>query len=157
MRWHVLLSPAGPPGTDKVHSQLVTALCNIVRERKQRGRVHRKIHDAATETTCSPVQHNKALSRMTWFEYTSDRKGKSRGKRCTPHMHLLTTSYFHSHEWGPHTDSPHCHQTVRAKTFHNMSSIQCWEKLFFRVCIKQNPQGGLSLGCESNLELQREL
>lgn len=146
---HVLLSPASPPGIDKVHSQLVTALCIRMRKRKLRGSVHRKIHDAATEATRSPVQHNKALSRTTWFEYTSDRKGKRGGKRCTPHMHLLTTSYFHSHEWGLHTDSPYCHQTVRAKTFHNTSSIQSWEKLFFGVCIKQNPKEGLSLGCES--------
>ncbi len=52
-----------------------------------------------------------------------------RGRDVQPHMHLLTTSYFHSHEWGPHTDSPHCCQTVRAKTFHKMSSTQCREKL----------------------------
>lgn len=45
-------------------------------------------------------------------------------------MHLLTTSYFHCHEWGPHTDSPHSCQIVRAKTFHNTSSIRCWEKPF---------------------------
>lgn len=75
---------------------------------------------------CSPGQHNEALSRTTWFECTSDEKG---GKDVQPHMHLLTTSYFHSHEWGPHTDSPYCCQTVQAKTFHNTSSTQCSEKL----------------------------
>lgn len=113
-------------GIDKVHSQLVAALCNRMRGGKQRSKVHRAIHDAATETMCSPGQHNKALSRTAWFEYTSE--GKRRDVQ--PHMHLLTTSYFHSHEWGPHTDSPHFRQTVRAKTFHNTSSIQCREKLF---------------------------
>lgn len=79
MRGRVLFSPGGPLGIDKVHSQLVTSLCNRKRERNQRGRVHREIHDAATETMCSPGQHNEALSRTTWFECTSDRKGE----RCT--------------------------------------------------------------------------
>lgn len=126
MRGRVLFNRGGPLGIDKVHSRSVVALCNRKRERNQRGRVHREIHDSATETTCSPGQHNTALSRTTWFECTSD----GRGRDVQPHMHLLTTSYFHSHEWGPHTDSPHYFQTVRAKTFHNMSSTQCREKLF---------------------------
>lgn len=78
MRGRVLFSPGGPLGIDKVHSQLVTALCNRKRERNQRGRVHREVHDAATETMCSPGQHNKALSRTTWFECTSDGKGERR-------------------------------------------------------------------------------
>lgn len=95
MRERVLLSPGGPQGMDEVRSHLVTALCNGKRERKQRGRVHEEIHDAATETTCSPGQHNEALSGTTWFECTSDGEGE---RDVQPHMHLLTTSYFHSHE-----------------------------------------------------------
>lgn len=69
----------GPQGMDKVHSLLVPVLCNRKRERKQPGRVHQEIHDAATETMCSSGQHNEALSRKTWFECTSDGKG---GERC---------------------------------------------------------------------------
>lgn len=79
---------------------------------------------------------------------------RERRRDVQPHMHLLTTSYFHSHEWGPHTDGPRFRQTARAKTFHNTSSIQCREKLFFGVFTEQNPQGGLSSGCKSKESLR---
>lgn len=78
-----------------------------------------------------------------------------RGRDVQPHMHLLTTSYFHSHEWGPHTDSPHCRQTVRAKTFHNTSSIQCWEKLFLGLH-RAEPSGRSVFRLQEHRELQRE-
>lgn len=78
-----------------------------------------------------------------------------RGRDVQPHMHLLTTSYFHSHEWGPHTDSPHCRQTVRAKTFHNTSSIQCWEKLFLGLH-RAEPSGRSVFRLQEHRALQRE-
>lgn len=65
-----------------------------------------------------------------------------RGRDVQPHMHPLTTSYFHSHEWGPHTDSPHCCQTVRAKTFHNTSSTQCREKVFLAFALSRTHREG---------------
>ena len=79
MRGHSSVSSGGPLGIDKVHFQVVAALCNRNCERNQRGRVYREIYDVVTETMCSPGQHIDALSRTTWFECTSDGKGQ----RCT--------------------------------------------------------------------------
>lgn len=92
---------------------------------------------------------NKALSRIMWFDYNSEGKGERR----RAHMHLLTTSYFHCHEWGPHTDSPHFCQIVGAKTSHNTSSIQCWEKHFLGFAANRT-LGEVCLW--EHAELQRE-
>lgn len=60
-----------------------------------------EIHDVATDKMCLTGKHNEALSRTTWSECASDRKGD-----VQPHMLLLSTSYFHNHESGPHTQHP---------------------------------------------------
>lgn len=60
---------------------VIPCLCCVI-ERETETRVYREVHDAATETMCSPGQHNEALSRTTWFECTSDEKRG--GKMCSP-------------------------------------------------------------------------
>lgn len=147
MRGHVLFSPGGPLGIDKVHSQLVTRLCNRKRERNQRGRVRREIHDAATETVCSPGQHNEALSRMTWFECTSDGKGK----RCTApyastHHVIFPQPWMRSSHRQPPLLSDSQSQNLSQDVLYTMQ-----RKTLSWVCTEQNPWGGqaLSSGCKT--------
>lgn len=145
----------GPLGTDMVYSQLASALCNRKGEGNQRGRVQRE------RSTTQP--RRRCVSLGSVIKLSVGRRGlnalqKERGRDVQPCMRLLTTSYFHRYEWGPHTDSPHCCQTIRAKTFHNMSSTQCSEKSLSWVCTERKPEGGqgLSSGCESFRELWKK-
>lgn len=154
MRGRVLFNPGGPLGIDKVRSLLVTALCDRKRERNQRGRVHGEIHDAATETMCSPGQHNKALSRTTWFEYTSDGKGE----RCTApyastHHIIFPQPWMRPSHRQPPLLSDSQSQSLSQHVFYTMQ-----RKTLFWVCTEQNPWGGqgLSSGLQEHRELQRE-
>lgn len=143
MRGHVLFIPGGPLRIHKVHSQLVTALCIRKRERH----LQRDIHDAATETMCSCGQHNKALSRTTWFEYTSDGKGE----RCTApyastHHIIFPQPWMRPSHRQPPLLSDSQSQNLSQHVFYTMK-----RKTLPWVCTEQNPEGGqgLSSGCKS--------
>lgn len=58
------------------------------------------------------------------------------------HMRILTTWFFHCHEWWHYIDSTHSCQIVRAKISHNKSSILHWDLKGF--CPMQNPERVLS-------------
>lgn len=150
---HVLFGPGGPLGIDKVHSQLATALCKRKTERNQREA------ESAERSTMQPQRRCVPLGSI--IKLSVGRRGLNalqteRGRDVQPHMHLLTTSYFHSHEWGPHTVSPHCCQRVRAKTFHNMSSTQCREKVFLGFALSRTRRED-RVCLQAARELQREL
>lgn len=67
--WGGTCCSVGPLVIDKVHSQWQH--CVSEWEKEDRGRVHREISDAATETMWSPGQHNKALSTddVAWIHF----------------------------------------------------------------------------------------
>lgn len=89
----VLFSPGGPLGTDKVHSQFITALCNRETETREA--------ESTERSTMQPQRRCVPLGSI--IKLSVGRRGLNtlqteRGRDVQPHMHLLTTSYFHSHE-----------------------------------------------------------
>lgn len=120
---------------------------HCVLEREKDTRVQRDIHDAATETMCSCGQHNKALSRTTWFEYTSDGKGE----RCTApyastHHIIFPQPWMRPSHRQPPLLSDSQSQNLSQHVFYTMK-----RKTLPWVCTEQNPEGGqgLSSGCKS--------
>lgn len=83
-----------------------------------------KVHSPVRGCTVSQSKfglHNKALSTT---QHGLNMLQNERGRDAKAHMHILTTWFFHCHEWWLYIDSPHSCQIVRAKTSHNKSSIQ---------------------------------
>lgn len=99
---------------------------------------------------CSPRQHNKALSRTTWFEYTSERKEE----RCTApyastHHIIFPQPWMRPSHRQPPLSSDSQSQNLSQHVFYTMQ-----RKTLFGVCTEQNPQGGLSSGCKSKESLR---
>lgn len=116
---------------------VIPCLCCVI-ERETETRVYRDVHDAATETMCSPGQHNEALSRTTWFECTSDEKG---GKRCaapyaTTHHIIFPQLWMRPSHRQPLLLSDSQSQNLSQHVLYTMQ----WKTLSW-VCTKWEPLG----------------
>lgn len=104
MRGRVLFSPGGPPEREGVSWRCVPSSVTGPRKEKQRGgRVHGAVwmprsHGGDVFPLGSVIKLSVGQRGLNALHRGRGERDGERERDVQPHMHLLTTSYFHSHE-----------------------------------------------------------